>query len=172
MEHLQKLPVWSVNKTYMTNCCSEELVRDLFRSLGSSMDTKTEQELVNEMKRLAVPHQSNLVNLRSLSEDRDKRIRSYVSRIRGLASICDLMVTCTRVGCDERVSYAEYKILNTLVMGLYDTETKEEVLSKEPWMDLNATILFVEARETGKSSAGALSGDTIVSSQINRALCL
>ena len=67
-----------------------------------------------------------------------------------MASICKLTVTCNRVGCGEKVSYAEREILNTLVKGLYDTETKEEVLSKEPQMDLDATIIFVEARETGK----------------------
>ena len=36
-------------------------------------------------------------------------------------------------------------------------------------MDLNATILFVEAKETGKTSAGVLSGDAIASNQINKA---
>ena len=78
------------------------------------------------------------------------------------------MVTCTRVGCDEKVSYAERVILNTLVKWLYDTETKEKVLSNQPQMDLAATILFVEAMETGKRSAGVLSGDTVARNQINR----
>ena len=155
----------------LTICCSEELYRDLHRSLGSSLQTKTEAELIKEMKKLAVPHHSNLVNivnLRSITQERDERIRSYVARIRGQASICELTVPCTRVGCDERVSYADHEILNTLVKGLYDTETKEEVLSKEPQMDLNATILFIEARESGKRSAGVLAGEAIASNQINR----
>ena len=78
------------------------------------------------------------------------------------------MVTCTRVGCGEKISYREREILNTMVKGLYDTETKEEVLSKEPQMDLNTAILSVEARESGKRSAGVLSGDTIASNQINK----
>ena len=65
----------------LTNCCSDELVRDLFRSLGSSLQTKTEQELIDEMEKLAVPHHSNLVNIvnpRSLTQERDERVRSFV----------------------------------------------------------------------------------------------
>ena len=36
-------------------------------------------------------------------------------------------------------------------------------------MDLTATILFIEARETGKRSAGVLSGNTIASNIVNKA---
>ena len=61
-------------------------------------------------------------------------------------------------------------ILNTLVRGLYDSETREGVLSKEPQMDLKATtILFIEAMETGKRSAGVLSGNTIASNTVDKA---
>ena len=168
--YIRELEVQDI-RDQLTICCSDELYRDLHRSLGSSLQTKTEEELIKEMKKLAVPHHSNLVNivnLRSITQERDERVRSYVARIRGRASICELTVPCTKVGCDEKVSYADHEILNTLVKGLYDTETKEEVLSKEPQMDLNATILFIEARESGKRSAGALSGETIASNQVNR----
>ena len=65
--------------------------------------------------------------------------------------------------------YAEQEILNTLVKGIYDMETREEVLSKDPQMDLAATILFIEAREAGKRSAGVLSGSIPASSQANKA---
>ena len=156
----------------LTICCSDELYRDLHRSLGTSLNSMSEEELIKEMKKLAVPHHSNLVNivnLSSFSQERDERVRSFVARILGQASICELTVPCTKVGCDEKVSYAEHMILNTLVKGLYDSETKEEVLSKEPQMDLKATILFIEARETGKRSAGVLSGNTTASNIVNKA---
>ena len=48
------------------------------------------------------------------------------------------------------MSYAEQEILNPLVTALYDEETKEEVLSKDPQMNLADTILLIEAREAGK----------------------
>ena len=63
------------------------------------------------------------------------------------------------------MSYAEQDILNTLVKGIYDVETREEVLQ----MDLAATIIFIEARETGKRSTGVLSGGTPASGQANKA---
>ena len=40
-----------------------------------------------------------------------------------------LTVDCTGTACQEKVSYAEQEILNTLVKGLHDGETKEEVLT-------------------------------------------
>ena len=123
------------------------------------------------MKKLAVPHHNNLVNivkLRSLTQERDERVRPFFARIIGMASICELSVTCTKVGCNKRVSYTEHEILNILVKGLYDTETRREVLSKKPQLDLDATILFVEARETGKRSANVLSGETIASNKISK----
>ena len=62
---------------------------------------------------------------------------------------CQLTVACTRPGCDEKVSFAEQEILNTFVTALYDEESKEKVLSKDPQMNLTDTILFIEAREAG-----------------------
>ena len=41
----------------------------------------------------------------------------------------------------------EQVILNTLLKGMYDMVTKLEVLSKDPQMELAATVLFIEARE-------------------------
>ena len=119
------------------------------------------------MRRLSVPHHSNLVSivaLRSATQGRDERIRSYVARLRGLAGVCKLTLECTSDTCTEEVSYAEKEILNTMVRGLFDEDTKEEVLSKSPEMDLPATILFVEAREAGKM----LTDGIMASSQINK----
>ena len=155
----------------LTSCCYEELYYDLLRSLGSTLHTMSEDSLAKEMKRLAVPHHSNLVNivaLRFITQEREERVRSFVARIRGLASVCELSIKCTKDGCDKKVSYAEQEILNTLVKGIYETETREEVLSKDPHMDLAATILFIEAREAGKRSAGVLSGSTPASGQANK----
>ena len=110
--------------------------------------------MIKEMRRLAVPHHSNLVNIvamRSVTQERDERVRSCVAvaRIRGLASVCQLTVACTRPGCDEKVSFAEQEILNTFLTALYDKESREKVLPKDPQMNLTDTILFIEAREAG-----------------------
>ena len=70
--------------------------------------------------------------------------------------------------CKEQVSFAEIEILNTMVKGLYDNKTREEVLAKSPEMDLLTTIAFIEAKETVKRSAGVLTEASMASSQLNK----
>ena len=55
-----------------------------------------------------------------------------------------------------------------MVKGLFNNETREEILSKSPEMDLLATIVFVETKETAKRSAGVLTETSMASSQINK----
>ena len=79
----------------LVNCCETELYRDLHYTHGTSLQEKSEEELIEEMRGLAVPHHSNLVNivaLRSATQDHGERIRSYVARLRGLAAVCKLTV--------------------------------------------------------------------------------
>ena len=55
-----------------------------------------------------------------------------------------------------------------MVKGLFDNETREEILLKSPQMDLLATIAFLEAKETAKRSSGVLTETSMASSQINK----
>ena len=110
----------------------------------------------------------NIVALMSANQEREEKIRSYAARLRGLAGICILSLTCSKEDCDESVSYANAMILHAMVKGLFDDDTKEEVLSKTPELDLESTITFVEAREAGKRSAGVLVGGGLASSQVNK----
>ena len=47
-------------------CCETDLRRDLHRYLGTGVDTKSEVELLGEIKKIAVITRSNLVNVVSL----------------------------------------------------------------------------------------------------------
>ena len=58
-------------------------------------------------------------------------------------------------------------VLMTLINGLYDGDTQQAVLSKVEELNLEDTIIFVEAREVGKQSAKVLSGG-LSSSQVSR----
>ena len=58
-------------------------------------------------------------------------------------------------------------VLMTLINGLYDGDTQQAVLSKVKELNLEDTIVFVEAREVGKQSAKVLSGG-LSSGQVNR----
>ena len=64
-----------VIKDKLKHCCSEELYREMLQTLGSSCSYTTEDNLMKEMKKLSVPHDSNLVNivqLRSLTQEREE----------------------------------------------------------------------------------------------------
>ena len=132
------------------------------------------------MRGLAVPHHSNLVNivaLRSTTQEQGERIRTYAARLRGLAAVCKLTVRCTgkttcscsqSTKCTEELSFSETEILNTMVKGLFEGETREEVLAKTPELDLLSTIAFIETKETAKRSAGVLTEAGLASSHLNK----
>ena len=51
------------------------LLREMLQTLGSSYSSTTEDNLIKEMKKLSVPHHSNLVSivqLRSLTQEREE----------------------------------------------------------------------------------------------------
>merc|ERR1719435_542917 len=51
-------------------CCETDLRRDLHRYLGTGVDTKSEVELLAEIKKIAVITRSNLVTIYSMSESK------------------------------------------------------------------------------------------------------
>ena len=58
---------------------------------------KTEEQLLIEMRRLAVLSQNHLVNivrLRAMVQDRDEPIGTYLARLKGAAGVCNLTVNC------------------------------------------------------------------------------
>ena len=60
---------------------------------GDQLDFKTEEQLLAEMRTLAIVAQNHLVNIvrvRSLVQDRDEPIRSYLARLKGVAAVCRL----------------------------------------------------------------------------------
>ena len=135
-------------------CCSEDLYEDLHNLHGSALDSKTEDELIRELRKLAVVAQNNMVNvvrLRSIPQDRDEPVRSYLAKLKGAASVCKLTVKSTGVE-DESVSYADQEILHCLVKGLVDDDIRSQVLGATEEMDLEATVKFIEVKEAGKKA--------------------
>ena len=84
--------------------------KNLFNCLGSKLKTLTEQEMMDEIKKLAVLAQNNLVKMVQffeLSQDREEPIRAFFARLKAAASACKLTVQCTAVNCTKRVSYSD-----------------------------------------------------------------
>ena len=151
-------------------CCETDLRRDLHRYLGTGVDTKSEGELLAEIKKIAVITRSNLVNVVSLmsaAQEHGESCRSYLARIRGLANVCKLSVTCTAADCSEQVSYTDTFVKYALIKGLVDNEVREELLSQSPELNLDQSLAFIEAKEQGKRSHKALEGN-VASNEVNR----
>ena len=109
---------------------------------GDQLDAKTEEQVLAEMRTLAIVAQNHLVNIvrvRSLVQDRDEPIRSYLARLKGVAAVCKLTLQCK---CDPptMVSYADKEILHCLVKGLVDDDIRRQVLGVVDEMDLDTTV--------------------------------
>ena len=111
----------------------------------------------------------NKVKLMEAKQERDEPVRTFVARLRGLVNIRILYTQCTGGDCTQMVSHAEPTILLALVKGLYDGDTKGEVLSKVTQMNLDDTVTFVEARNIGKGDL-QLRGGGPSSGQVNALL--
>jgi hypothetical protein len=142
----------------LLHCPDEALKNAVNRALGDRVENITVADLLKEIETLAVVRQSNHVNtlaLMTAKQERDEPVRQFAARLRGLAAVCDLTVTCT---CLLKVSEVDKWVLMSLISGLNDEDTKQEVLSKVEEKTLDDTIAFVEARETGRDSVKILSG--------------
>ena len=109
----------------------------------------------------------NVVSLMSVAQEHSETCRSYLERIRGLANVCKLSVTCTAADCGEQVSYTDTFVKYALIKGLVDNEVREELLSQSPELNLDPSLAFIEAKEQGKGSHKALKG-SVASSEVNK----
>ena len=138
--------------------------------LAARVDSKTVVELLAEIKKIAVITRSNLVNVVSLmsaAQEHGESCRSYLARIRGMANVYKLSVTCTAAGCNEQVSYTDTFVKYALIKGLVDNDVREELLSQSPELNLDESLAFIEAKEQGKRSHKALEGN-VASSEVHR----
>ena len=107
----------SMIRAQLLACCSEELGDELDNFHGEKLDEKNEKDLISEMRKLAVVAQNNLVNimrLRSLVQDRDEPVKSFMARLKGVAEVCKLTVKCPCVP-GIHVSYADKEIYHCLI---------------------------------------------------------
>ena len=78
--------------------------------------------------------------------------RNDLARIRGLANVCKLSVTCIAADCGEQVSYTDTSVKYALIKGLEDNKVREELLSQSPELNLDQSLAFIEAKTQGKRS--------------------
>ena len=126
----------------LVEACLTELYEDLYNLLGSVIDQKTEVQLLVEMKSMAVVSQNimvNMVRLRSIVQDRDEPITSYLAKPKSASSVCKLTVK-SNGNVNDLVSFADQEVLHCLVKGLSDEDIRAWVLGCMDKMVLEATV--------------------------------
>ena len=73
-------------------CCSEELRHSLSRSTGGGHFNKSEKQLLELMKQLAVQYQNPAVHVQEflgLVQQQDQGVRHFLTTLRGVAARCN-----------------------------------------------------------------------------------
>jgi len=143
-------------KYQLIECCDEELQLTIHRAFGDNVASKTEAQILQDIKRYAVKDENKLISrnsLRCMMQRADEDIKHFAARIKGQAEICDYTVQCTSPNCGQIVSYIEEEIKDQICKGLYDQEIRQAILSHhDQKLKLDELISFISTRELGKKS--------------------
>ena len=148
----------------LLDCCHDSLRKTLFHNKGNL--TEQDEPTILEAIREIVVIQSNLAvsqkNLLEAKQDRDEPIRTFLARLRGLASMCQLTcdIACTHVSSGKHtVSFTDKLLKFVIITGIVNTDIQADILSHtNQKMTLSELIQFVEAKEAGKKSTASLTG--------------
>ena len=81
----------------LLECCDETLRKDLTRSTGGSLTSKSEAEVLSAIRTLAVREENTMVArvaLHNMRQDRDEPVRNFGARLRGQAGVCKFIIPC------------------------------------------------------------------------------
>ena len=144
----------------LLECCDDELHKDLTRNAGGSLADHSEGDVLASIKVLAVRQENIMVardKLWQMQQDHGEPIRTFGARIRGQASMCNLVIPCSTDGCTHSHSFMEQILRDVLVRGLADPEIRLAVLQDTNQdMSLEEAFKFVEAKEAGKRSVSQM----------------
>ena len=142
----------------LLECCDETLRKDLTRSTVGSLIERSEADVLQAMRTLAVREENIMiarVALNNMCQDRDETIRSFGARLCGQASVCKFVIDCP--DCNHEVDYTETILRDVLCRGLQDSDIQLELLGHTNQdMTLEEIFRFIEAKEAGKRSATRL----------------
>ena len=153
---------------HLLECCEEDLRKDLFRTYGI-IEEKTENEALDAIYTQAVRTENTVVARVShiqMKQDRDEPVRKYVSRLKGQAGTCNYTLNYTYT-CDCKkvvdISYSDDMVRNVLASGLENMDIQADLLGDTNQnMTLSEMVTFIEAKETGKTSASRLTSTNAV----------
>ena len=147
--------------TALFYCCSSNLRLDIMRDLRNDVATMLENDLLAEIRRLAVREESVLVHrlrLGKMSQTPGMSIRTFLANLRGQAALCKFTAKCQKEGCDHTFDYSNEIIKDNLVRGISDPEILAEILGDpNPNKTLEELVTLITQKEQGKATRAAVS---------------
>ena len=104
----------------LLECCEEDLRKDITRAAGGSLTDKSEDEVLEWIKMLAVKQENVMVarvELHNFKQHHDESIRSFGARIKGQANVCKYILSCP--SCNHDVNYTYNIIKDVIIKGMY-----------------------------------------------------
>ena len=156
-------PVSEVTKVQQLRAaCDDDLLRRIYDG-GDLAGLNTEALLIAQIKKLAVRvvHKTlHRQNLWAMTQSPEESIRAFVSRLVGTAELCDLLITCSKAGCNQKTSYRDEVVLQALLRGMHDKDIRTRVLSRsqtDELKGLSAIVDYIAAEEASSASFSSMS---------------
>ena len=112
-------------------CYSDELWADILRDIREDLSTKSEDELLTAIKRLAVKERGILaqrLELGKMTQTPGTGIRSFLAGLRRQAALCQYTAKCKVGGCTHTYDFSDEIIKDNLVHGMADQEIMSDPL--------------------------------------------
>ena len=116
--------------------CSQDVNKLLFEYIGAeTLDTSTENDLLEHIKRVAVKgthKEVYRINFFRLSQMDEETITQYVACLKSQAVLCQFKVACTSHNPEVLINYADDMITQQLISGLKNQQHQSHILSESP----------------------------------------
>lgn len=138
--------------------CASEALGDLLLKTDTSIQSRSENDLLAVMKSLSViPIAKGVLRaeLMQLQQSPDEQFRTFAARVRGKAETCGFATKATCV-CQQvfTVNYTHEMVRDVLLAGISDLDIRREALSMNDIQQrsINDIISFVEGREMARNA--------------------
>ena len=134
-------------------CLESDLERLAFQD---GLDESDPDKLLAAIKALAVTtvHPAlHVVSLHETKQLRDETVKAFSTRARGVAKNCKLEKQCTKLGCDEMISFTEETCYHVVLAGIYEETLREKILTQAmvgSVKNLPTLIEYATAEESAK----------------------
>ena len=133
-------------------CCESDLESALFRE-DAELSDKTEDQVLEAIRKLAVLKVALTTRrtqlLERVTQDHGERVQQFVSRIKGLASVCQWSVKGSCKGATCTADFTDTIVKLVTIKGLADEAIKKEILGT-PDIDsktLLETVALIDSKE-------------------------